>query len=53
MYQIEFDEPDIDAFAQQVLDQNSVVQRDEDVNWVRETIEGDKIDLHEQRTVVN
>ena len=48
VYQIECDELDIDAFAQQVLDQNSVVQRDEDVNWVRETIEGDTVDLHEQ-----
>ena len=48
VYQIECDEPNIDAFAQQVLDQNAVVQRDEDVNWVRETIEGDKIDLHKQ-----
>ena len=48
MYQIECDEPNINAFAQQVLDQNSVVQRDEDVNWVRETIEGDTVDLHEQ-----
>ncbi|XXG79061.1 hypothetical protein AAC387_Pa09g0213 [Persea americana] len=47
VYQIECDELDIDAFAQQVLDQNSVVQRDEDVNWVRETIEGDTVDLHE------
>lgn len=48
VYQIECDEPDIDAFAQQVLDQNAVIQRDEDVNWVRETIDGDTVDLHDQ-----
>ena len=48
MYQIDCDEPDIDAFAQQVLDQTTVVQRDEDVNWVRETMEGDTVDLHDQ-----
>ncbi|XXG62917.1 hypothetical protein AAC387_Pa05g1207 [Persea americana] len=29
VYQIECDEPNIDAFAQQVLDQNAVVQRDD------------------------
>ena len=46
VYQIECDEPDIDAFAQQFLDQHDVIQRDEDVNWVRETIEGDTVDLH-------
>ncbi|XXG68689.1 hypothetical protein AAC387_Pa06g1718 [Persea americana] len=49
VYQIECDEPNTDAFAQQVLDQNAiVVQREEDVNWVRETIEEDTVDLYEQ-----
>ena len=46
VYQIECDEPDIDAFSQQVLDQDAVIQHDEDINWVRETIDGDTVDLH-------
>ena len=47
MYQIECDEPDIDAFTQKVLDQDAVIQHDEDINWVRETIDGDTVDLHD------
>ena len=46
MNQIDYDEPDIDPFAQQALDQDAIVQRDEDVNWVRDTVEGDTVDLH-------
>lgn len=46
VFVVEQDEPDTIGFVAQQLDQQTVVQREEDIQWVRETVEGEMIDFH-------